>query len=350
MTRETKIGLLVGLCFLIVIGILLSEAFHTNDQPPAANLAIAGTTVRAGNNSFDSGHPAVTFVQPADIQPRQSVPVHEDFIPPHSPVSLGSSPTSRTPSNQTGSQPAASNNTQTVTTLDSAPGTSQSQSNPLFKAAHQNGTDLVVIGPDGRQVPDDSNVIVTNLTDSRTPTPSPTQTNRTPPTPAPIAPAVAANRSYVAVSGDSVSKMAARFLGSSTKTTRNLIIQANPSLQQNPDMVVAGQTYIIPAAPAAAAGSATPGAAPAAAATIQASAPTPAAVPTPPAAASAAGATYVVQAGDNLWKIARDQVGDPHQVDAIKQLNADVLRGDNHDVVVPGMKLSLPSRAVASAH
>ena len=37
MTRETKIGLLVGLAFIIVIGILLSDHINSsNDPAPAA--------------------------------------------------------------------------------------------------------------------------------------------------------------------------------------------------------------------------------------------------------------------------------------------------------------------------
>jgi hypothetical protein len=39
MTRETKIGLLVGLAFIIVIGILLSDHFSTATQPPQSLVA-----------------------------------------------------------------------------------------------------------------------------------------------------------------------------------------------------------------------------------------------------------------------------------------------------------------------
>ena len=38
MTRETKIGLLVGLAFIIVIGILLSDHFTSTTQPHQAAL------------------------------------------------------------------------------------------------------------------------------------------------------------------------------------------------------------------------------------------------------------------------------------------------------------------------
>jgi len=46
MTRETKIGLLVGLAFIIVIGILLSDHMTSTTEPPKAPLSVAGSNVR----------------------------------------------------------------------------------------------------------------------------------------------------------------------------------------------------------------------------------------------------------------------------------------------------------------
>ena len=48
MTRETKIGLLVGLAFIIVIGILLSEHVSSTNEPQTAALGGAGANVRDG--------------------------------------------------------------------------------------------------------------------------------------------------------------------------------------------------------------------------------------------------------------------------------------------------------------
>ena len=39
MTRETKIGLLVGLAFIIVVGILLADQLGRSIEPPPANVA-----------------------------------------------------------------------------------------------------------------------------------------------------------------------------------------------------------------------------------------------------------------------------------------------------------------------
>ena len=59
-------------------------------------------------------------------------------------------------------------------------------------------------------------------------------------------------------------------------------------------------------------------------------------------------ATYTVKAGDNLYRIASDHVGNPQAVAAIKELNKDVLKGG--DGIRVGMRLKLPAKPVASAN
>jgi hypothetical protein len=48
---------------------------------------------------------------------------------------------------------------------------------------------------------------------------------------------------YVARAGDTVSQLAIALLGSDSKANRDAVIAASPSLQSNPDRVLAGQTY-----------------------------------------------------------------------------------------------------------
>ncbi len=48
---------------------------------------------------------------------------------------------------------------------------------------------------------------------------------------------------YVAQAGDTLSQLATALLGSDSKEHRELVIAANPSLQADPDRVLAGQTY-----------------------------------------------------------------------------------------------------------
>jgi len=50
---------------------------------------------------------------------------------------------------------------------------------------------------------------------------------------------------YTALPGDTVSKLAVALLGSDTPANRDLIVGSNPSLKQDPDHLVAGQTYWI---------------------------------------------------------------------------------------------------------
>jgi hypothetical protein len=56
---------------------------------------------------------------------------------------------------------------------------------------------------------------------------------------------------YTALPGDSVTTLAIKLLGSDTQDARDLIISNNPSLKKDPDRVIAGQTYWIPAPVAA---------------------------------------------------------------------------------------------------
>jgi LysM repeat protein len=55
-----------------------------------------------------------------------------------------------------------------------------------------------------------------------------------------------AGTKYVAQPGDTISKLAVDFFGSDSKTNEDAILSSNPSLQQNPDRILAGQTYLIP--------------------------------------------------------------------------------------------------------
>ena len=145
-------------------------------------------------------------------------------------------------------------------------------------------------------------------------------------------------QNYQAGTGDSLGKIASKFYGSSAKPLRDAIVAANPSLKQNPDRILAGQTYAIPPIETA---TATP-------------APNPAPVTPLPASRGGTGTTnppeywYTVKENDNLWRIARDQVGDPAAVSALKELNKEALKGG--ETVRINMKLRLPAKPVASAN
>src|SRR5688572_3045411 len=104
MTRETKIGLLVGLAFIIVIGILLSDHLTSSTEPPPATLANAGSNVmQALNTPGGAQVPAVTSAPPPQhVTPNQTVPTNADLKPQPQPVQIvqigpGSNPQSASP-------------------------------------------------------------------------------------------------------------------------------------------------------------------------------------------------------------------------------------------------------------
>jgi len=299
MTRETKISLLVGLAFIIVIGILLSDHFRSTQELPRAELNEVASSVHQATDGPESSNPAIQFVQPPETQPKQAVPTRDELTPPPSPV---------IPSRDYGNQPSANNSTSPAATDDQ-----KQPSTPLGDVAQKNGEPVEPANVDGSSKSGDDS-------DPQAQAPAP----------------VSSPRQYIAQEGDSVSRMAARFLGENNKANRQAIVDANPSLRDDPDRVIVGKSYVIP-------GSAD--------SDSQASnAPSPDDSTSSKTTASATGAYfYTVKEGDSLWQIANDELDDPSAVDAIKELNAGVLKGVQHDVVIPGMKLRLPAKPVADS-
>lgn len=319
MTRETKIGLLVGLAFIIVIGILLSDHMTTTIQPPQASLTAAGNDVRQSVRAPGMETPVVTMVEPQEVTPRQMVPTPQDLTPPAPVVevvrigpSQGQPPISieqmQPPMQIERGELVDQSPVEAATDTPAISQTLDPSFAQLEQTARHYNEEIVAISNGNQQ----------------------SDTNS-----AALKPTPAGNKEYKAQPGDTLSKMAGRFLGGNTKANRDALVKANPSMQRNPDVVVAGRTYLIPTA--------SPTASVAANVASQASAPS-----------SLAGYEanseqwYTVQPGDNLWKIASEQVGSGSAVEAIKALNKSVLKGG--DVVQPNMKLRLPAKSLASAN
>jgi LysM repeat protein len=156
---------------------------------------------------------------------------------------------------------------------------------------------------------------------------------------------------YKVEPGDSLSKIATKVYGTSSKTVIAAIIEANPSLKANPNLVIEGRTYNMPALttnkPVALAPDANkPGAsAPDASSRAMQNPVVQLASRTELNSKVEPGATYTVEEGDNLTRIAREQCGTEDAVAAIKELNREALKGG--DVIRPGMKLKLPAKSVA---
>ena len=363
MTRETKIGLLVGLAFIIVIGILLSDHLTSATEPQQAQLAQVAGNVRNGvavPGAAQAPPPITQVAAPADVAPQQPVMTKEELTPKQPPVEIvkiggpapAPTPTPVQPAPVTAAKPQATEPPITVAGAPTTPVTppaplapapikpADPSKNPLARVAEAFNEPIVPVG--GEQAP---------------------RSEATKPVIAAAALPPGA-RQYKAGAGDTVSRLASRFLGADNKANREAIIAVNPTLQKNPELVVMGRTYVIPAAPTA---SVAPAPLPTAPATPAAPAPAPAPAPVeivqiPPAptaaptspvnmpnpsAAVPGESYYVVKPGDSLTKIAVEQLGSPAAVPALMDLNQDTLKGT--DVIRPNMKLRLPAKPMASA-
>ena len=70
MTRETKIGLLVGLAFIIVIGILLSDHFTTTTQPHQAALTTTIDDVLGSTRTLGPRRQNSAPLEAPNVEPR----------------------------------------------------------------------------------------------------------------------------------------------------------------------------------------------------------------------------------------------------------------------------------------
>lgn len=346
MTRETKIGLLVGLAFIIVIGILLSDHLTSSTEPPQASLGQVGNSVRQTTVTPGATAPPITAVVTPQVQPQQPVMTQQEANRPQPVQIINVGPTQSQPQQprsvvaiQPPAQPQQVQQPQQSQPQDQvAQNDNSSNDLPITRTPTVKGS----IGDVAQQVGEPlvglhgENVTSSNGNSGSGQSQSQKQ---------PVIVATNAGKQYKAEEGDSVSSMARKFMGANTKANRDAIIAANPSLQQNPDRIISGRTYLIPNAVDSSASTQQPSQAPA-----QPSAPT---APSKTQSASSDSSSspndnvYVVKAGDSLSKIAVMQCGDGGAVTAIKDLNKDILK--DSDMIQPGMKLRLPSKPLASA-
>lgn len=331
MTRETKIGLLVGLAFIIVIGILLSDHVNSSTDPVRAESTKIYDTVERSVSAPDTRSEGQTVVvAPAPVVPQNPLPIGHDqpstpgvsiiriqpggdpsavrIAPP--PIVSTQNPAPQPPpdANVQVSPPAGNGEVASSETGNTAAGAAVPET--LRKLANANGEDLVPAGGPTANGP----------------------RNTSPHTTSPAGTGAAAYRQIKAEEGDTVSKLAAKYLGANNKATREAIIKANPSMTVDGHLVFAGHTYLIPLAAAAPV-------APQAPERQQ---------PAPPSAAPTKFTYYTVKENDKLWRIAAEQLGSGTRWTEIRDLNPDVLKGGEQLQV--GMRLKLPPRAVASSN
>jgi nucleoid-associated protein YgaU len=355
MTRETKIGLLVGLAFIIVIGILLSDHMTSTTQPQQANLDESASKVRESVTSPAPVNPqpaTVTNVRP--ITPANPVPTQSELrapVQPQQPIVSQQQPAGVTQVQVGG--PAAPQAGSPIAIRQDTPITPQTPQAP--QPQNQQREPIVAEGNSGSDLANSTLEQFANRIGEPI-VPANGGNNNNHPTPPAGKPADATNaaggKEYVAQAGDSLSRIASKMMGANSKANREAIVKANPSLQKNPDVIIEGRKYIIPGAvkvASASDGESKPGSAkPASGGTAKAVPVTALVDPLPGTSPAAGGGEwYVVKENDNLWKIAADQLGTGSAWQTIRDMNKDVLKGG--DTVQVNMRLRLPPKPVASA-
>ena len=351
MTREAKIGLLVALAFILVVGILLSDHVTSATREPAAPLtqieqSIRGSTTTPGTAPQLQNPPRL----PGEAQePATSAYVYRQQPQGDVIASLGTPQNQQNPqdaqpgpnasqspmvdagaSDPWNMQPGGGAIQQQAQTDPLANHTGANAPQPLQNLVNQHGDQLQVVGPQGGNGGAPAG-----------------QTQ------------MAGVKEYTIQSGDSLSKIVARHLGRYTPANEALILGLNPKLKANKDRIIVGEKVLVPASASAAeslrATTATtasnsspppqsrtsrgPTASPqqpqrAAGATASRAGPT--------GSGSASGArTYVVKDGDTLWSIAAKQLGSGARHEEILRLNSQKLSGP--DELQVGMRLKLPA-------
>lgn len=337
MTRETKIGLLVGLAFILVVGILLSEHITGSNDRPAAPLADAGRGVRTGVSAPGAAadeparlpEPQHPVPSPADLTPKPAV-THVTVVAP--PPAVGSPSVFVSPSQQAAA-PAAPPAMQPMVVTPAVPSVISPAPAPQPEAAVvvRAPTDPFANNPVAQIARQMGEVVVPVDGNSDT-----TITVRTAPKPATN---TTTAREYKAQPGDTLSRLASQLPGGNTRANRDAVVALNPSLQKDPNRVLSGHAYLLPTnAPARN--------------VVVAQLPTakskPAdAKPVAVKTADAAQRLYVVKPGDTLSKIASVELGSKSEIDVIRKMNAGLLKG--RDVIKVDMKLKLPAKAAMAS-
>lgn len=323
MTRETKIGLLVGLSFIIVIGILLSDHLTTRGELPAAQLTQVGPNVRTSNTVPASTNPPITPVTvPSNVVPTGPVATHDELNtrPPTAIVQVG------------------------APTRDPVVVSTEGISVDVGPVRMASGLEPAVTRTPTK---DDHFGQPLMVTDAKAPSPSNPADDMKPVSPNQSL-AVVNNptlKEVTAEKGDTVSHFAAKYLGSNTTANRQLIIDANPALKADPAKIIIGRKYLIPTKPATAVAMSTPAIPDTVPTNDLSTKPEVKKAETKTAAKSTSHTTYTVKSNDTLWDIAN---GSPSLIKEIQELNKDVLKGKT--IVHPGTVLKIPAKgSVASS-
>jgi len=164
------------------------------------------------------------------------------------------------------------------------------------------------------------------------------------PVPTPVPSTAAVNtQAHVVQKGETLAVIAQKYYGPEEGNRRAVIqklYEANKDVLSSPDKVRAGNKLTIPSLPGSAPKAASESLHQKFGNVFERTAPQPKTGSVAPAAKPKT-KEYVVQPGDTLWKIAEKTLGDGRQFNTLVQLNKDRLK--NADDVIVGMKLVVPA-------
>lgn len=288
MSRESKIGLLVATAFILVVGLLLSDHVTVATRQPPAPLT---GSVRGIESSLTTpGGQQISL--PAE--PEKQAFVYDPTAEPEAgriDIRIGHAPEPRPTLDRepTHTEPIWDN----PPTMQAVEQVQPTQVATVEQLAAEQGEPVETV-----QAEPQVNVVDTRLAAA-------TMVDR------PVGVI-----EYKAKSGDTLGHLAARAFGRSTSDNNAKIVALNPSLADDPNLIVAGRTYRLPADAKEAAA-------------IQ--------VPT---VREPVAKTYTVREGDNLWQIAARQLGNGNRHTEIVKLNPAL---NDPNALQPGMTLKLPS-------
>ena len=339
MARETKIGLLVGLAFIICFAVILANRGREAPSPPQGSFFTDGgakvpTTVQ---NLASRASPPKTTGSPDAAYGPVSTPRMEAAPRPErhgdEPAAVGSGSELVIGDPGASAPPFATHPNQTSDRVLTSRLQERTLQEHLDSLAQRSGTNAPVETP----TPPGGDP----GWERRRPSAEPSSLSE---------PARHSGVSYTVVPGDTLSKIAAAHLGSKSRASVNAIFEANRSVLSSPDDLKAGLILIVPvpvgshdAPPKTEATNA------------KASKPTreveakktetpkkSAAPPTPP------GRWYQVKKNDRYTSIAREQLGDAARWKELHEMNKD--RFPDPQQIREGVRIKLPpGKVLASA-
>ncbi|MBP8305410.1 MAG: LysM peptidoglycan-binding domain-containing protein [Phycisphaerae bacterium] len=331
MTRDTKIGLLLGLVFIFIIaflinGIPLRKGGATAPGTPTRKgpVSVGGNTRTFADHMNQGRSPYRPPVPPPEQGrqdgPRSTIPLPgtDRATPAQTAGQFGSVDHPGTPG------PGQSGESPWPVQVPSNPGLSSVASDALVPV-HP----IVPIPQPGDGGPGSVAPSSPMTVPPVGPIPGPSVPREGTPTPA----VSGWPKTHVVKEGDSLEAIAKHFYGEregAKPSSITRIFEANKTILKSPDRLSIGQKLTVPAP----AGTAAPQ-------PVQpATSPRPAVAATPSAAPSQR--VYTIQEGDSLWSIAEAQLGQGTRYKEILKLNAGTLREE--DVLEPGAALKLPPK------